>query len=83
MVIGSGGRKRPSRPKEAEPYRHPTAEAVLLADYLLWYARDAKRLKYNQLFLRKELGVGEGSGQRYDQKAEDGRFFQLTSLTSV
>ncbi|HEX6901957.1 MAG TPA: site-specific DNA-methyltransferase [Thermoanaerobaculia bacterium] len=53
-----------------------------VADYLLWYARDAKHLKYNQLFLRKELGVGEGSGQRYDQQAEDGRFFQLTSLTS-
>jgi adenine-specific DNA-methyltransferase len=53
-----------------------------VADYLLWYARDAKRLKYNQLFLRKEQGVGEGSGLRYDQKTEDGRFFQLTSLTS-
>ncbi len=53
-----------------------------VADYLLWYAKDAQRLKYNQLFLRKELGVGEGSGQRYDQQTEDGRFFQLTSLTS-
>ena len=29
MAKGSGGRKRSSKPKEAEPYRHPTAEAVL------------------------------------------------------
>jgi adenine-specific DNA-methyltransferase len=29
MANGAGGRKRSSKPKEAEPYRHPTAEAVL------------------------------------------------------
>src|SRR5436305_1499166 len=29
MATGSGGRKRSSKLKEAEPYRHPTAEAVL------------------------------------------------------
>ncbi len=29
MAKGSGGRRRSSKPKEAEPYRHPTAEAVL------------------------------------------------------
>ncbi len=53
-----------------------------VADYLIWYAKDISRLKYNQMFLRKEAGVGEGSGLRYDQQDHDGRFYQLTSLTS-
>jgi len=38
-----------------------------VADYILWYARDAERLKYRQLFRRKVVGLGEGSGARYDQ----------------
>ncbi len=33
-----------------------------VADYLLWYARDRQRLKYQQLYLPKSLGT-EGSGQ--------------------
>jgi adenine-specific DNA-methyltransferase len=32
------------------------------ADFLLWYARDITRIKYHQLYTRKELG-GEGSEQ--------------------
>jgi adenine-specific DNA-methyltransferase len=36
-------------------------------DYLIWYSKDISRTKYRQLFTSKELGVGEGSGARYDQ----------------
>lgn len=38
-----------------------------VADYLLWYARDAKMVKYNQLFRPKRVGEGVGSGERYDR----------------
>jgi adenine-specific DNA-methyltransferase len=38
-----------------------------VADYLLWYARDKERLKYHALFAKKLLGIGEGTGARYDQ----------------
>jgi adenine-specific DNA-methyltransferase len=37
------------------------------ADYILWYTRNADRAKYRQLFHDKVLGVGHGSGARYDQ----------------
>ncbi|HEX5031265.1 MAG TPA: site-specific DNA-methyltransferase, partial [Candidatus Eisenbacteria bacterium] len=37
-----------------------------VADYLLWYARDGRQLKYRQLHLEKVPGVGEGTGERYD-----------------
>ena len=37
------------------------------ADYLLLYAKDRKTMKYRQLFRDKILGVGHGSGARYDQ----------------
>jgi adenine-specific DNA-methyltransferase len=36
-------------------------------DYILWYARDKNQAKYRQLFIDKTLGVGHGSGARYDQ----------------
>jgi adenine-specific DNA-methyltransferase len=35
-------------------------------DYLIWYARDAKQIKYRKLLRTKRAGVGEGSGARYD-----------------
>jgi adenine-specific DNA-methyltransferase len=38
-----------------------------VADYVLWYGKDKDHTKYRQLFFRKEIGVGEGSGQRYDR----------------
>src|ERR1700722_14581659 len=45
-----------------------------VVDYLLWYAKDAQHYKYRQLFRDKAVGVGEGSGGRYDQlEAPDGR----------
>jgi adenine-specific DNA-methyltransferase len=53
-----------------------------IQDYVLWYAKDADQLKYRQPLQKKELGVGHGSGARYDQVDEDGNAFQLTSLTS-
>jgi adenine-specific DNA-methyltransferase len=51
-------------------------------DYLLWYAKNKAELRYNQLFRLKEVGIGHGSGARYDQTDDSGRSFQLTSLTS-
>ncbi len=38
-----------------------------VADYIIWYARDSTRAKYRQIYQKKELGVGVGSGQRYDR----------------
>ncbi len=38
-----------------------------IADYLLWYAKDAAKQKYRQMYWTKEVGEGEGSGARYDQ----------------
>nr|MBA4160353.1 site-specific DNA-methyltransferase [Gemmatimonadota bacterium] len=51
-------------------------------DHLLWYAKSTEHLKYRQPFQKKELGVGHGSGARYDQEDEHGNAYQLTSLTS-
>jgi adenine-specific DNA-methyltransferase len=36
-------------------------------DYLLWYARSLPSMKYRQLYHRKKLGRGDGTGERYDQ----------------
>ena len=38
-----------------------------VSDYILWYSKVARSLKSRQLYYRKSLGVGEGSGQRYDR----------------
>ncbi|TIV99246.1 MAG: site-specific DNA-methyltransferase, partial [Mesorhizobium sp.] len=51
-------------------------------DYVLWYSRDIAKAKFRRPYHVKELGVGHGSGARYDQLDEEGRAFQLTSLTS-
>ncbi len=51
-------------------------------DYVLWFSRALPKLKFRQPYQRKELGVGHGSGARYDQVSPDGRAYQLTSLTS-
>ena len=37
------------------------------ADYVLWYTRNNDQAKYRQLFHQKVLGIGHGSGARYDQ----------------
>lgn len=50
-----------------------------ISDYILWYSKNSGDLKYRQLYYRKELGVGEGSGQRYDRvNLADGRRRSLT-----
>jgi adenine-specific DNA-methyltransferase len=38
-----------------------------VSDYVLWYAKKFADAKYRQLYFKKILGVGEGSGQRYDR----------------
>ena len=53
-----------------------------IQDYVLWFARDFGKLKFRRPYFIKELGVGHGSGARYDQTDENGRAYQLTSLTS-
>jgi adenine-specific DNA-methyltransferase len=58
-----------------------------VADFILWYARDkaaaiaAKAVR--PLYSLMTQGVGAGSGERYDQRDEDGRWYQLTALTSA
>jgi len=42
-----------------------------VADYLLWYAKDRAQARYRPLFITKEVGVGEGSGERYDRLQQD------------
>ena len=38
-----------------------------VADYLLWFARDRAKVFYFPLYLTKAVGIGEGSGERYDR----------------
>jgi len=38
-----------------------------VSDYVLWYAKKAEQAKCRQPYQKKELGVGEGSGLRYDR----------------
>ena len=51
-------------------------------DVVVWYSKSIDKMKYRQPYQKKELGIGHGSGARYDQIDEMGRAFQLTSLTS-
>ena len=36
-------------------------------DFVLWYAKDITQAKYHPIYQEKKLGVGHGSGARYDQ----------------
>jgi len=47
-----------------------TSGLKFVADYLLWYARDKEQVKYRQLYQSKEVGLGEGTGERYDRLEE-------------
>lgn len=38
-----------------------------VSDFILWYAKDASKVKYRQLYKVKKAGEGAGSGERYDQ----------------
>jgi adenine-specific DNA-methyltransferase len=37
------------------------------SDFILFYAKNNEALKYRQLFFSKNVGVGESTGERYDQ----------------
>ena len=37
------------------------------SDFILFYAKKIENLKYRQLYWSKEIGIGESTGQRYDQ----------------
>jgi adenine-specific DNA-methyltransferase len=54
-----------------------TATTVTLSntvDFILWYAKNKGRIKYYQLFEKKEVGIGESTGERYDQlESPDGK----------
>ncbi|WP_316167491.1 MULTISPECIES: site-specific DNA-methyltransferase [unclassified Bradyrhizobium] len=50
-----------------------------VADFILWYAKQRSSTKYRQLYFKKEVGIGEGSGARYDRiRFEDGTSRTLT-----
>ena len=38
-----------------------------VTDYIIWYAVDKASIKYRQLLLSKQQGVGHSTGARYDQ----------------
>lgn len=45
-----------------------------ICDFIVWYAKDKETMKYRQIFHKKEVGVGESTGERYDQlEAPDGK----------
>ena len=49
------------------------------SDFVLFYARNIKALKYRQLFSLKSVGIGESTGERYDQiEYADGRRRAMT-----
>ena len=44
-----------------------------VCDFIIWYAKNKEEIKYRQLFEKKEVGIGESTGERYDQlEAPDG-----------
>jgi len=49
-----------------------------VADYLVWYARDISRVKYNQLYVRKEFG-GDGAGAYTRLQLPDGSRRSMTA----
>ncbi len=42
-------------------------ELKRIADYVLWYCKDKSRYKYRPIYFAKEVGIGAGTGERYDQ----------------
>jgi adenine-specific DNA-methyltransferase len=60
-----------------------TAEHLAsIADYCLWYAKDAEMAKYRQLHYEKVPGEGHGSGARYSLVDQSGRHFRWTPTVS-
>lgn len=45
-----------------------------ITDFILMYAKNKDEIKYRQLFMPKEVGIGESTGERYDQlESPDGQ----------
>ena len=53
------------------------------SDFILFYAKSRENLKYRQMYFDKIQGEGSGSGARYSQQDENGKFYQLDNLTSA
>ena len=50
-----------------------------VCDFIIWYAKNKEVVKYRQLFDKKEVGIGESTGERYDQlEAPDGNRRPMT-----
>lgn len=50
-----------------------------VTDFLIWCAKDIEKIKYRQLYQRKEAGKGETTGERYDKiELPDGTRRSLT-----
>ncbi|WP_202962115.1 site-specific DNA-methyltransferase [Salinisphaera shabanensis] len=53
-----------------------------VADYLLWFAKDKSKLKYNSLYQEKSLG-GAGATQYNLAETEDGARFRLSNDSGI
>jgi adenine-specific DNA-methyltransferase len=42
-----------------------------VCDYVIFYAKNLEKVKYKQIFNKKEVGIGHGSGARYDRIQEE------------
>ena len=51
-----------------------TSSLKSVADYLVWYGKSHTTIKYRPVFRLKNVGIGEGTGARYDQlESPDGK----------
>ena len=50
-------------------------------DFIVWYAKSSLHTKYREIFTRKLIGEGQGTGRRYDQ-IETGPFTERGLLKS-
>lgn len=52
-----------------------------ICDFIIWYAKDIEHIKYRQLFDKKEVGIGESTGERYDHlESPDGKIRRSMTL---
>jgi adenine-specific DNA-methyltransferase len=52
-----------------------------VSDYLIWYAKDVRQIKYRQLYREMVAGEGHSTGERYDQALlPDGSVVTANSL---
>lgn len=50
-----------------------------VADYLIWYAKDIKNVKYHQIYLQKELGEEGATQYTYVESADGSVFRSMTA----